>query len=194
MSLLGKSGVGKTSFISKFINNKLPDDYDPDFDNRFKISKTFGKKEYLMEILDTKYDEENYRSIVDLWINFGEGFLLVFSINDYESFEFLKDIYKIILRFKNYRNCPILLVGNKLDLKNERVVRYSEAKELADSWEIEYCEISTRNDSDCQKILEKIIKKYIIIQKENQPYKGNPWMCCLVLLYFGLCCCLCGRI
>ena len=157
-----------------------------------KYPKLLVKKEYLMEILDPKYNEENYRSIVDLWINFGEGFLLVFSINDYESFEFLKDIYKIILKFKNYRNYPILLVGNKLDLKNERVVPYSEAKELADSWGIEYCEISTRNDSDCQKILEKIIKKYNAIQKEKSQYKGPP-LCCILCLYFCLCGCLFSR-
>ena len=147
----------------------------------------------MIDILDAQYVEE-YQFLMDEWINFGQGFLLVFSINDYESFESIKEIYNKILRYKKKEKCPILLIGNKLDLKNERVVPYSEAKELADSWEIEYCEISTRNDFDCQKILEKIIKKYNIIQKENQPYKGNPWMCCLVLLYFGLCCCLCGRI
>ena len=142
-----------------------------------------------MEILDTKYNEENYRTTADLWINFAEGFLLVFSINDYESFELLKDIYKKILRVKHYENLPILLVGNKLDLKSERVVPYSEAKELADSWRIVYCEISTRNDSYCQKILEKIIKKYNVIQKEKPHYKEPP-LCCILCLYFCLCGCL----
>ena len=165
--------------------------YDPIFERSYTMYKKIYGKEYMIKILDT-VDNEEISEIMDIWIKNGQGFLLVFSINDYESFEFLKDIYKIILKFKNYRNCPILLVGNKLDLKNERVVPYSEAKELADSWGIEYCEISTRNDSDCQKILEKIIKKYNAIQKEKSQYKGPP-LCCILCLYFCLCGCLFSR-
>lgn len=133
--------------------------------------------------------------MLDVWINFGQAFLLVFSINDYESFESLKAIYKRILRGKMYEKCPIFLVGNKKDLENERVVPYSEAKELADSCKIEYYEVSTRNEFDFQKILEKIIKKYIIIkkekEKENIPYNGNSWMCFFACIYFCFCCCLC---
>ena len=145
-----------------------------------------------MDILDTK-DDEDYQNLFDIWISFGQGFLLVFSINDYESFEFIKAKYKRIINRKHNKKCPILLIGNKRDLENERVVPYSEAKELADSWEIEYCEVSTKNDLDCQKILEKIIKNYIIIQEENKPYKGNPWSFCLLCCFCCLLCCQCKR-
>ena len=95
----------------------------------------------MIEFIDTKYDE-NYLTFMDLSLNTGQGLLLVFSINDYESFEFLKEIYKRI-RSTKIENCPILLWGNKRDFEKERLVPYSEAKELANSWKIEYCEIST---------------------------------------------------
>ena len=78
------------------------------------------------------------------WIKFGQGILLVFSINDYESFEKIKRIYDKILKINKNKKPPMLLVGNKLDLENERVVSYSEAKELAESWGVEYCEISSK--------------------------------------------------
>ena len=150
----------------------------------------------MIEILDSKGDEES-QVFLDMWISFGQGFLLVFSINDYESFEFIKTKYKRILNGKHSEKCPFLLIGNKKDLKNERVVPYSEAKEWADSWKIEYCEISTKNDFDFQKILEKIIKKYIIIEKEKEyrPYNRSPcFWCCIACIYYCFCCFLCERI
>ena len=117
--------------------------------------------------------------MIEEWIKFGQGILLVFSINDYESFEKIKRTYDNIVRIKQNQNCPILLIGNKIDLENERVVSYSEAKELAESWRIEYCEVSTRNDFDCQKILENIIKK--IIDSQRDIISPNPIpICCMV--------------
>ena len=47
-------------------------------------------KEYEVEILDTA-GEEDYQNMMDMWISFGEGFLLVFAINDKESLIYLKE-------------------------------------------------------------------------------------------------------
>ena len=75
---------------------------------------------------------------MDMWISFGEGFLLVFAINDKESFNLLKGKHDRVLKGKHGAKCPILLVGNKQDLENERQVSYAEAKQQADAWGIEY--------------------------------------------------------
>ena len=89
-------------------------------------------KEYEVEILDTA-GEEDYQNMMDMWISFGEGFLLVFAINEPESFEILKQKHDRVLKGKHGVKCPIILVGNKQDLANERKVTYDEAKQLADS-------------------------------------------------------------
>ena len=52
-----------------------------------------------------------------MWISFGEGFLLVFAINDAESFELLKGKRDRVLKGKHGTKCPIVLVGNKQDRK-----------------------------------------------------------------------------
>ena len=57
---------------------------------------------------------------MDMWISFGEGFLLVFAINDAESFELIKGKYDRVLKGKHGEKCPIVLVGNKQDLDKER--------------------------------------------------------------------------
>jgi len=80
--------------------------------------------------------------MLDMWINFGEGFLLVYAINDKESFECLEKKRDRILKLKKGQVCPIVLVGNKCDLERERVIPESEAKELAKTWNVEYIETS----------------------------------------------------
>ena len=60
--------------------------YDPIFERSYTMYKKIYGKEYMIEILDTVENEE-IPEIMDRWIKKGQGFLLVFSINDYESFE-----------------------------------------------------------------------------------------------------------
>ena len=169
--------------------------YDPIFERSYTMYKKIYGKEYMIEILDTEENEE-IPGIMDRWIKKGQGFLLVFSINDYESFERIKRIYDKILRTKQSKICPILLVGNKLDLENERVVSYSEAKELADSWRVEYYEVSSRNGSNCQIILEKIIEEIIDLPPHPYPPFRPPFflICislCFSICYYSCCCFLC---
>lgn len=53
----------------------------------------------------------------------GEGFLLVFSVTDYSSFEEMFKYHRSIMRVKDRDYFPCLLVGNKSDLTNQRTVR-----------------------------------------------------------------------
>ena len=59
-----------------------------------------------------------------MWISYGEGFLLVFAINDAESFESVKVKRERVLKGKHGYKCPFILVGNKLDLENGRKVTF----------------------------------------------------------------------
>ena len=54
----------------------------------------------------------------------GEGFLLVFSLSDRGSFEEVSKFHRQILRVKDREEFPVLLVGNKADLNQQRMVRF----------------------------------------------------------------------
>ena len=110
--------------------------------------------------------EDDYQNMMDMWISFGEGFLLVFAINDKESFELLKGKYTRVMKGKHGIKCPIVLIGNKQDLENERVVQYDEAKKLADSWGIEYMETSAKTNFNCKEAFEKLAQK-IVAEKSS---------------------------
>ena len=108
---------------------------------------------------------------MDMWISFGEGFLLVFAINDSESFELLKGKHERVLKGKHGVKCPIVLVGNKQDLENERKVTHAEAKQLADSWGVEYIETSAKTNFNCKEAFEKLAQKIVELKNNDSNEK-----------------------
>ena len=78
-----------------------------------------------IQIVDTA-GEEDYQNMLDQWIDVADGFLLVFAINDKDTFNVLDEKYKRIEKHKE-KNVPIILVGNKCDLENEKQEQDSSA-------------------------------------------------------------------
>ena len=109
---------------------------------------------------------------MDMWISFGEGFLLVFAINDKESFNLLKGKRDRVLKGKHGKGCPIVLVGNKSDLEKERKVTSAEAKQLADEWKAEYIETSAKNNYNCKEAFERLAQKIISLKKDGDKQCG----------------------
>ena len=177
IAVLGKGVVGKSSLTYRFINYNAPQEHDPTIEDRYKSSITIEGQEYEVEILDTA-GEEDYQNMMDMWISFGEGFLLVFAINDAESFELLKGKHDRVLKGKHGAKCPILLVGNKQDLESERKVSHADAKQLADSWGVEYIETSAKTNFNCKEAFEKLAQKIVMSKKPNSSPGGCP---CIIM-------------
>ena len=115
--------------------------------------------------------------MMDMWISFVEGVLLVFAINEKESFELLKGKHDRVIKGKHGVKCPILLVGNKHDLADERQVTQEEANQLAQSWGIEYIETSAKTNFNCKEAFERLAHK--IVQTKNPGNSsGRCCHCC----------------
>ena len=177
IAVLGKGVVGKSSLTYRFINYDVSTEHDPTIEDRYKSNLNIEGTNYEVEILDTA-GEEDYQNMMDMWISFGEGFLLVFAINDKESFNLIKSKHDRILKGKHGVKCPILLVGNKQDLENERQVNYSEAKEMADKWGIEYIETSAKTNFNCKEAFEMLAQE--IVQKKGKN-SGKSRTCCNII-------------
>ena len=141
----------------------------------FEPTFDFEGQKYELEILDTPGNEKLIINM-DSLISSSEGFLLVFAIDDKESFTLLKGKHDLILKGKQETKCPILLVGNRQDLENDRQVTYAEAKAQADSWGIEYIETSAITGFNCKEAFEKLVKKIV---KANSNCCGCP--CCNIM-------------
>ena len=74
-----------------------------------------------LDVLDTAGQEE-FSAMREQYMRSGEGFLLVFSLSDRRSFEEAARFHKDILRSKDRDEFPVMLVGNKADLQNQRMV------------------------------------------------------------------------
>lgn len=72
-------------------------------------------------VLDTAGQEE-FSAMREQYMRSGEGFLLVFSVTDRNSFDELPRFHKQILRVKDRDEFPMLMVANKADLEHQRVV------------------------------------------------------------------------
>ena len=162
--------VGKSSLTYRFINYNAPTEHDPTIEDRYKSNLTIDNVKYDVEILDTA-GEDDYQNMMDMWISFGEGFLLVFAINDKESFEVIKSKKERVIKGKHNPNVPMILVGNKQDLGSERQVQYKEAKDVADSWNVEYIETSAKTNFNCKEAFERLARK-IVAQKSDKK-RGN---------------------
>ncbi len=96
---------------------------------------------------------------MDSWIGFAEGFILVYSIDDRESFDVIKSKYDRIIKNKAGEKTPIILVGNKCDLVDKRKVEIKELETTAKQWNVNFLEVSA---------LEKINVKetFLVVAKE----------------------------
>lgn len=75
----------------------------------------------------------------------GQGFLLVFSITSLSSLTELAELREQIIRIKDDENVPIVIVGNKSDLEEDRVVSRARAFEVSQRWgNAPYYETSAR--------------------------------------------------
>lgn len=87
----------------------------------------------MLEILDTAGTEQ-FTAMRDLYMKNGQGFILVYSITSQATFSDLVELRDQILRVKDTDKVPMVLVGNKCDLEDERIVSKEQGNHLAEQW------------------------------------------------------------
>ena len=158
IAILGGGAVGKTSVTYKCLNKELiPDDIDTTLEDHYKFYPIIFEEKIQVEIIDTA-GQEDYQNFFDTWVQSSEGFLLVFSLTDKNTFNVVKNKYNKIISIKG-KNIPIILIGNKKDLENEREVQFEEAKKYANEKNIEYIETSAITGEKCHEAFLEIVKK-----------------------------------
>eukprot|EP00045_Choanoeca_perplexa_P000565 m.14985 g.14985 ORF g.14985 m.14985 type:complete len:193 (-) comp10393_c0_seq1:154-732(-) len=166
--VVGGGGVGKSALTIQFIQSHFVDEYDPTIEDSYRKQCVIDEEVALLDILDTAGQEE-YSAMREQYMRTGEGFLLVYSIIDKNSFEEIQGFHNQILRVKDKDTFPMMLVGNKSDLDQERQVSTPEGLELAKQLAIQHVETSAKqrvNVDFAFHELVRIIRKY---NRENLP-------------------------
>jgi Ras-related protein Rap-1B len=106
----------------------------------------------------------------ELYMKQGDGFLLVFSIANMNSFYELADLRDQIIRIKNDDDIPMVIVGNKCDMEEDRVVQRGRAFQQAQQWGSKpYYETSARRRINVDEAFVNLCQQ--ILQKDNSKYQ-----------------------
>ncbi|CAD6197374.1 unnamed protein product [Caenorhabditis auriculariae] len=161
--VVGGGGVGKSAITIQFIQRFFVQDYDPTIEDSYTKQCFVDEDMCKLEILDTAGQEE-FSTMREQYLRTGNGFLIVFAVTDRNSFEEVKKLHELICRIKDRDDFPILLVGNKADLENERHVARHEAEELARSLAVPYFECSAklrRNVDEAFYEIVRLVRKFM---------------------------------
>ncbi|XP_023210141.1 GTPase KRas-like [Centruroides sculpturatus] len=119
----------------------------------------------------------------DQYMRTGEGFLLVFAVNNTKSFEDISLYREQIKRVKDADDIAMVLVGNKCDLP-ARTVNTRQAAELAKNYGIPFIETSAKTrmgvDDAFYTLVREIRKERERKLKANHKSKKRRCRCCIL--------------
>ncbi|XP_039606360.1 ras-related protein Rab-27B isoform X2 [Polypterus senegalus] len=170
---LGDSGVGKTTFLYRYTDNKFNPKFITTVGIDFREKRvvysgsgpngTTGKPfKVHLQLWDTA-GQERFRSLTTAFFRDAMGFLLMFDLTSQQSFLNVRN-WMSQLQANAYCESPdIVLIGNKADLSDQREVQEKQAKELADKYGIPYFETSAATGLEVDKavitLLDLIMKR-----------------------------------
>ena len=148
---LGISSVGKTSFIFRFTENT--------FQNLIISTIGIDFKVKIIEIENIKYKlifydtagQEKFKSVAPNLIKKAHGIIIMYDITNKSSFDSIPEIIKNIKEEKG-DDFPMILIGNKKDLEQDREIKKEEGEDLASKNGIEYFEISNKEGINIQEL------------------------------------------
>lgn len=137
--MIGDSGVGKTSLVSKITEDSFNSAHVPTIGSQFSaIPQNIRGRQAILEVWDTA-GQEVYRSLVKFYTREAKGAFLVFDVTNQASYQSLSEWISFINESKGVK---IILVANKADLEDKRVVDSEKLKQFAASNGIDVFETS----------------------------------------------------
>merc|ERR1712193_394407 len=165
--VVGGGGVGKSALTIQFIQSYFVTDYDPTIEDSYTKQCVIDDEVARLDILDTAGQEE-FSAMREQYMRSGEGFLLVFSLTERQSFEEVYKFHKQVLRVKDRDEFPMLIVGNKADLEKNRQVSIDECMNLAKQLKTPYIECSAKNRMNVDQAffeLVRLIRKFQALER-----------------------------
>ncbi|KAL3084425.1 hypothetical protein niasHT_035227 [Heterodera trifolii] len=155
--MVGSGGVGKSALTIQFVQQYFVSDYDPTIADSYTKCCFVDDALYKVEIFDTAGQEE-FAAMRAQQLRTGDGFLLVFSVTNAQSLDYVLRLRKVIERLKDRDHFPMILVGNKTDLLDaQRKVSKTEAENLANQLQLTYLECSAKYRHNVDQIIMPIL-------------------------------------
>jgi small GTP-binding protein len=155
--VVGASGVGKTAMVQCLVDQTFLPDGQPTIGVEFKSYQCqSGTDTIKLNIWDTA-GQEKFRSVSKAYFRNAVGAVLVFSLTDRTSFDaldsWLNDIHTLCSP-----NTAVLVVGNKVDLREDRVLTETEAGTFSERHGIDYLETSAKEATNIEEVFLRLAK------------------------------------
>ena len=173
---LGDSAVGKTSLIGRYLENNFSNNYISTHGiyEQLKKIKLKNGQEIKVKITDTA-GQERYHAIAANYIKKANGILLVYDITNKDSFENVNKWAQEI-RDKSEDSIPIVLIGNKLDLEEERCINKEEGEEFAKKYcdgGIKFYETSCKTGANVNEAIDDLVNQVYDKYSKNNLNEDN---------------------
>ena len=168
--IIGNSSTGKTKIIERYLTNNFEENSQP------TLGFETHNKEFQLEqdkitaqIWDTA-GQEKFGSLTASYYKNAKGALVVYDITDKASFD---KVEQLVVDLKNGGdiNIYIILVGNKKDLENGRVITTEEGESLAKKLKLGFCEVSAKTGDGIENAFQNLINEVYRISKNE--FKSN---------------------
>ncbi|CAL8399432.1 unnamed protein product [Arctogadus glacialis] len=176
IAVLGYRSVGKSSLTIQFVEGQFVDSYDPTIENTFTKTITVSGQEYHLQLVDTAGQDE-YSIFPQSYTIDVDGYILLFSVTSYKSFEVVRVIHEKLLDMVGNLQVPIILVGNKKDLHMERVISFEEGRALAESWSAPFLESSAKENQTAVEVFRRMILEVEKMEAGQPPSRTS----CLIM-------------
>lgn len=161
--------MGKSSLLTQYVEDDFHDVFISTIgiDFRNKNLEVLGRK-VKVRIWDTA-GQERFKTLTGKFYRGSHGILMLYDMTNRESFNNVDKWMQQIKDNIGDTNPCIVLVANKKDLEDSRVITQTEGKRLARKYGIPYFETSARTDTGVndafQALAEAVVKKYINEEK-----------------------------
>lgn len=164
--IIGDSGVGKSSLLLRFADNTFSGSYITTIGVDFKIRTVEIEGERVkLQIWDTA-GQERFRTITSTYYRGTHGVIVVYDVTSGDSFANVKRWLHEI-----EQNCDVvnrILVGNKNDAPDRKVVLTEDAQRFADQMGIKLFETSAKDNINVEEMFMAITKLVLKTKKERR--------------------------
>ncbi|KAG5529507.1 hypothetical protein RHGRI_030038 [Rhododendron griersonianum] len=177
--LIGDSAVGKSQILARFARNEFSLDSKATIGVEFQTrTLVIQHKSVKAQIWDTA-GQERYRAVTSAYYRGAVGAMLVYDITKRQTFEHIPRWLEE-LRAHADKNIVIILIGNKTDLENLRVVPTEDAKEFAEKEGLFFMETSALEATNVETAFVTVLTEiFNIVNRKNlvageEQTNGNP--------------------
>ena len=158
--LLGDSKTGKTSILNRFFGFDFQETQIATIgiDNYITEIELKDRKKIKIQIYDTAGQEQYRSNAFQLLKTKCEGIVLIYSINDEESFNNLFEYWINELNdFIDFSKYPIYVIGNKCDLDDdERLISYEQGEQASSKYKFKFMETSAKTNMNIKELFTNI--------------------------------------